>query len=329
MLQVLLGADRYLVENFGQSGLPLAELMPSGCAPALHEANASVMHACVAALRKTPLVTKVARFQPTALVLMLGTNDALQSMIWRSGEHGIAQQISVKMLLLVRALQSEIGHDPQVFILQPPLTVAEVAAGAPPHSCATPGGVPPQGWGLHLRPLGSTCSCAAMHTCLYNPALKCTQLFRCITCGPTERIPHPVNSLTNKNATISRAYCIRVDVLAQVRRGVASAAKHFHSVPPLPMTPDWSIFMDPYHYRPIGSAAIACHVRSSLTQVSPSSSRDGDVGVTTAAARNASTLFCESVMRFVARPSPEGLKQLAPLEHAVLTAHNVASHRVV
>jgi hypothetical protein len=327
MLQVLLGADRYLVENIGDSGRSLAALMPSGCAPALHEANASVMHVCVAALRKIPLVTKVARFQPTALVLMLGTNDAMQSMLWRSGERDMAQQIRVKTLLLVRALQSEIGHDPLVFILQPPLTAAEVATGAPPHSCATP----EAGWALYLRPLGSTCSCAAMHTCMYNPALKCTQLHRCISCGPTERIPHPVNSLTNKNATISRSACIRVDVLAKVRRGVASAAKDFHSVPPLPMTPDWIIFADPLHFRPIGSAAIACHVHSSLlTQVSPSSSRDGDVGVTTAA-RNASTLFCESVMRFVARPSHEGLKQLAPLEHAVLTAHTalMALHRVV
>ena len=342
MLQALLDARHYYVEDFGESGRSLASLMPPGCPPGLHEKaaqpgelNQPNASACEKAMLSMRLVISVKRFQPSMLVVMLGTNDAQHQHVRNQLLDQVAHVVEARLSLLLRVLRSRNGGaigelPPYTLVLQPPPTMAEIpswgiwaARGTCVHLAK-----PPRTYSIKTRTNTSTCKCAAMHTCMFNPK-GCVKLNRCLMCGPNETVP--VNS--NPEGHESVQGCIRVDALEKVRLGVAWAAAAssralkataqansstdcgggVFDAHQIALKPDWHLFMDPYHFRPAGAASIACHVLSTILKHKKHCGvfTSGPVG---AALAKRHERFCIPVLQVAREPSTEGLRRLLPLE---------------
>ena len=326
VLQALLGARDYDVQEFAAYSVSISSVL-SACPlnrSSGTRARERIDHSCAAEnahLSRIPLVLDLAAFKPAMVVMMLGTNDALHSTV--RNETNVARTVESQMSLLLRALlHTMAGELPLVLVMQPPPTMAEM----PRVGCSEPT-PPPQHakLGVYIRPSGSTCSCAAMHTCHYNPA-GCRHFYRCLTCLPNETVYMRPDS----NVTVSRAGCVRGDAIGHVRLGVKRAtesaadawstaavfagndsthcAAGLHAARPIPIAADWQMFSDPYHLRPAGSAAIACHVHASLMGHCGAMREDRKM-------RDRHAQVCEVVMRVASQPSRAGLQQ--HLDHAL------------
>ena len=339
LLEALMGKQQYEVRSFGASGRSIASLMPPGCPPSLRGESSTQPHqnvTCTTALIQTPLIASLVDFHPAIIAVLLGTNDAKRRLF---GEHlsDVARTVESQMTLLLRALLRALSENmPLVLVLKPPATMADMV---PPSTCARPAALPAPS-GVQMRPADSTCvvnatSCTAMHTCFYNPH-GCTNLHICLTCGsaPPGIPKHFGRGNSTSTDLLSTDNCVNADALEMSRAGVAWAANAaakiwssapagdhpcsagLHLLPAIPLTPDWRTFMDPIHPRPLGSAAIACHVHDSIMQRCDS----------TMSARADSAMneryhrFCDVVSRVAVAPTRGGLEHLMRIEKAMWNA---------
>ena len=324
VLQALLGAQDYDVREFAAHSVSINSVLSTCPLNRSSAIRSHADHSCAAEnarLSRIPLVLDLAAFKPAMVVMMLGTNDAVWSIV--RNNTNVVRTVESQMSLLLRALlQTMAGDLPLVLVLQPPPTMAEM----PREGCSEPT-PPPQSakLGVYIRPSGSTCSCAAMHTCHFNPG-GCRFFYRCLTCLPNETVYMRPDS----NITVGRAGCVRADAIGHVRLGVKRATESaaeawstaavlagnesnpcgagLHVARPIPIAADWQMFSDPYHLRPAGSAAIACHVHASLMSHCGAMGADREM-------RDRQAQLCEVVTRVASQPSRAGSQQ--HLDHAL------------
>ena len=312
MLQLLLGWS-FEVKGFATNGLQLVQIVPPDCRSG-HETHTD---SCRAALDRTPFVRDLLEYKPTIQVILLGTNDGMDSLIGGSGVAHIAHSFKALMLRLLRVLH---GHARLTLLMEPPTTMAEVPR-KPDGSCGQHELPPPSiSKSIYYRVNGSTCDCHAMHMCYYGGGCD---IKRCLSCGLNETVAIPRFDLSR---------CVRVDALVQIRRGIrqlldeaadsgehgASAASDsqcaagLYGIPSIPVAASWFTFTDIYHFRPVGSAAMACHVHAHIM------SRCESMKDRLEMARRHET-YCKPVMRVAERPTRDSLRGLipvfGPLEH--------------
>ena len=307
VLQLLLGSYYYEVKGFAANGLQLAHLVPPDCRSGHEIHNES----CRAALDRVTFVRDLLKFKPSIQVILLGTNDAMDFLIGEGVVTHTAHSFKALMLRLLRVVH---GHARLTLLMEPPTTMAEVPR-KPDGSCGQHENPPPSiSKSIYFRPNGSTCECQATHMCYYGGGCD---VKRCLSCGLNETVNIP-------RFDISR--CIRVDALVEIRRGVrqlvnetvdsgvhhASAASDLHcagglyGLPPIPVAASWFTFMDIYHFRPVGSAAMACHVHAHLMSRCESMKDRLEM-----AKRH--EMYCKPVMRVAERPTRASLWGLIPI----------------
>ena len=313
-LQELLGHERYLVRNFGLTGHAACGSLPQECfeppspppppppppppgvkpqqsepplrLPLSLNGDSDALANCSTALRhaKHSLVSKATQFDPHAVIMMLGTNDAAGFSWDRCGAEGFRRS----MLLLLKELwqnPTSSGKPPIVFLLSPPPVLSEFSGHA----------------------------CVAMQSCRYA---KCQQIGECTACAPggqntcirvpeLQRVRKVVDTL---GAELRHAYTTSQQQSKMTGSGGGGGGGGgggcggspiqlmlaYHMVPP-----STAMFTGPIHLQAKASALIACalHEKLSWCGTDVCVGPDGNATAAAEGAKARHAAFCEPLRR--------------------------------
>ena len=310
VLAALLGPT-YEVQVFAHSGMAATHLAQSVDA-CLNASSGAVLppqsRNCTRQLALHSRLNDVIEWRPDIVLMMLGTNDAIEHMFEKFGYDGTRYALQHAVLALLH-------NSPLVLVITPPPTIVDAPA-------------------QNL--------CIRMHTCNYGGPLACWTVRECLTCRygdadgddprkqdwATRARASDVKHYSDKGPRDETSGCVRVDLLNDIRRKVvdplqrglhklhgvggagvpaqeACARGHVAGLGGDATSGMWQpqFFEGLYHFNPVGSAMIACLVHKKLLSL---------CGAAGACARSAAASrrhneFCGELEE-LARPAPLGVR---------------------